>query len=120
MDDHTIRITNLRAIANLRFGGKQAALASHLQRQPDYISRLFRGTKKLGADLAREFERLLELPKFALDNPNGIQSNENLESTSQPVKVVLPEDIQAIVNLMLAADDDGRKRIRIYAEDAFY
>jgi len=122
MDDNTIRINNLRAITATRFRGKQSALAAHLQRQPDYISRLFLGKKNLGGDLAREFERLLDLPKFSLDNPDGIQPGLAVnESRAQyGTSQEMPDDVKVIVELMMKADEDGRKRIRIYAEDAFY
>lgn len=120
MDDNTIRINNLRAITVERFNGKQSALAAHLQRQPDYISRLFVGKKKLGSELAREFEKLLDIPKYSLDVPEGVQHEVNEHRAQYVTQQELPEDVRAIVELMLSASDDGRKRIRIYAEDAYY
>jgi hypothetical protein len=61
------RVAALRQIAADRFEGKQSGLADALQRQPDYISRLFSGAKLLDDGLAREFERLLGLPSMALE-----------------------------------------------------
>ncbi len=67
MDESAIRVAQLKQIMVDEYQGKQRLLAEKLERQPDYISRLFSGKKKLGADLAREFERLLGKPKYYLD-----------------------------------------------------
>lgn len=67
-----IRIATLRRIMADRFGGKQAALAEALGRQPDYLSRLFSNKKALDDGLAREFERRLELPAFTLEIGHGL------------------------------------------------
>lgn len=114
MDDKDIRINNLRKIMDARFGGKQVALAAAVQRQPNYISRLFQGAKTLGADLARDFENLLGIPKYSLD------ATDDEAILAAPQAQPLPADVQAIVDLMMQTDDEGRNRIRIYAEDAFY
>jgi len=67
MEDTDIRVQRLRKLMNDEFQGKQRLLADKLERQPDYISRLFSGKKKLGGDLAREFEDILGKPKYWLD-----------------------------------------------------
>jgi SOS-response transcriptional repressor LexA len=67
MDDTNIRIERLRQIMQHEYQGKQRLLAEKLERQPDYISRLFTGKKSLSGDMAREFERLLDKPKYFLD-----------------------------------------------------
>jgi SOS-response transcriptional repressor LexA len=67
MDESTIRITRLKQLMSDEYENKQRLLAEKLERQPDYISRLFHGKKKLGADLARTFESLLGKPKYWLD-----------------------------------------------------
>jgi len=65
--DAQVRIMNLKILMKQKYGDKQVNLARALLRQPDYVSRLLKGTKLLSGDMAREFERLLELPKYYLD-----------------------------------------------------
>lgn len=67
MDENANRITNLKRLMKDQYGGKQSALAAKLARQADYISRLFTGRTRLSGDLAREFEKLLGVPKYSLD-----------------------------------------------------
>lgn len=67
MDETTIRIARLKKIMQDEYDGKQKLLAEKLERQPDYLSRLFTGKKSLSGDMAREFERLLNKPKYFLD-----------------------------------------------------
>lgn len=88
------RVAALKVIAAARFGGKQVALAEALQRQPDYISRLFNGGKLLDDGLAREFERLLGLPAMALE---GEQQ--------------MPADVQEIADLFGRLPLEERTRL---------
>lgn len=67
MDESPTRVALLKQHMHDKYEGKQNLLALKLERQADYISRLFTGKTRLSGDLAREFELLLGLPKYWLD-----------------------------------------------------
>ena len=70
MDESPTRVALLMQHMNEAYEGKQKLIAQKLERQADYISRLLTGKTRLSGDLAREFEVLLDLPKYWLD---GVQ-----------------------------------------------
>lgn len=71
MDVKAIRRSRLRKLIAERFHGINAQLASKIERQPDYVSRLLtekpRHRRDLGEKLAREIERKVGLPSGWLD-----------------------------------------------------
>lgn len=68
MDIHEVRKQNLALLIRERFDGKQRRLADAIDRQPDYISRVLKGTKNVGEAFARHVEKSLKLPPGTLDN----------------------------------------------------
>lgn len=92
MDIHDTRRNNLRAIIDLRFGGRIIDLATAIDRQQSYVSSLLNGKpphlKNLGEKLARKIELLLDLEPLSLDSDefkiqdNGLTPAENLFLTS--------------------------------------
>ena len=68
MDIHEVRRQNLARLINERFGGKQKRLADAIDRQPDYVSRVLKGTKNVGEGFARHIEESLHLERGAMDN----------------------------------------------------
>ncbi|WP_133434421.1 helix-turn-helix domain-containing protein [Achromobacter xylosoxidans] len=68
MDDiYAMRLERFRNIMNDRFGGKQAAIAHAVGKPANYVSRVLSGAKKLGEEMAREFEVCLGLPAYWFD-----------------------------------------------------
>ena len=63
-----LRRDNLSLLIAERFNGNQSALARHIERQADYISRVLKGTKALGEALAREIEQRCDLPPGWMDS----------------------------------------------------
>ena len=66
-----LRRHNLHELIDQRFDGKALRLAESIGRSPSYIYRIFakneKDRKNLGADLAREIEKTLNLPEFWFD-----------------------------------------------------
>lgn len=91
MDEYISRITNLKRVMLDQYEGKQTLIAAKLGRQPDYISRLLNGRTKLSGDLAREFERLLGLPKYWLDDG----SDEFPTPTENDYEIIPQLDLEA-------------------------
>jgi hypothetical protein len=83
-----IRRSNLRFLLSHRFGGRQVDLAGAVGRPADYISRLLRGVVGLGEDVARDFERRLDLPAFWLDRE---QESFEIAGRPEPIKLPKPE-----------------------------
>lgn len=69
MDIYEVRRDNLSFLIAERFEGKQRRLADAIDRQPDYISRVLKGTKNVGEGFARHVEKSLGLRDRALDTP---------------------------------------------------
>ncbi len=67
MDIYEIRKSNLSRLIKEQFEGTQRRLADAIDRQPDYISRVLKGTKNVGEKLAREIEQTLGLSVGWLD-----------------------------------------------------
>ena len=67
MDVFEIRKKRLRELINSNFDGVQRRFADAIDRQPDYVSRILKGTKRLGEQLARDIESTLGLPPRWLD-----------------------------------------------------
>jgi SOS-response transcriptional repressor LexA len=61
------RADRLKEVMHTKYNGKQVNLANALGIQADYLSRLFSGKKKLSGDKAREYETILQIPKYSLD-----------------------------------------------------
>lgn len=73
MNIYETRRIRLRQLIDERFEGVQARLAAVIARQPDYISRCLRGTKRIGEDFGRHVERSVGLPERWLDTPPDSQ-----------------------------------------------
>ena len=71
-DIYQLRRENLRRLINEKFDRKQKRLADAIERQPDYISRILKGHKNLGEDLARTIETMLNLEQGWLDRRPSI------------------------------------------------
>ena len=68
MDDiYAMRLERFRNVMNERFAGKQAAIAHAVGKPANYVSRVLSGAKKLGEEMAREFEVCLGLPAYWFD-----------------------------------------------------
>ncbi|MNK69786.1 hypothetical protein D3C87_891820 [compost metagenome] len=68
MDDiYAMRLERFRNVMNERFGGKQAAVAHAVGKPANYVSRIISGSKKIGEEMAREFEASLGLPAYWFD-----------------------------------------------------
>jgi hypothetical protein len=70
MDESPTRVARLQSLIDGERFTTQAALAARLEVQPDYLSRMFKGLKRLSGDMAREYEERLGLPKYWLDGDN--------------------------------------------------
>lgn len=70
MDIYETRRDNLAKLIEDSFEGRQRRLADAIDRQPDYISRVLGGSKRLGEKLAREIEAKLKLGEGWLDRDN--------------------------------------------------
>lgn len=86
MEISDIRRENLRKLMTERFKGKQAAIASALDKSPNYISRCLSaapgaaGKKNIGEEFAREIENVFGLARYQLDQedmtpPRPVTSN---------------------------------------------
>lgn len=78
MNIQEVRRDNLAAIIHFRFDGVVAACARKIEKQASYISRLLYpfdkdGSKKMGEDLARQFELSLGLETYELDSRGLIE-----------------------------------------------
>jgi transcriptional regulator with XRE-family HTH domain len=67
MDLPEARLRRLNQLIDTKFDGKQSKFAIAVEREPNYISRILSGKKRLGEDLARDIEKRLGLPKLWLD-----------------------------------------------------
>lgn len=67
MDIYKVRRDNLSQLIDRLFDGKQRRLADAIDRQPDYISRVLKGSKNIGEGFARHVESSIGLDKGALD-----------------------------------------------------
>lgn len=79
MDIYEIRKSNLRHLITSRGDGKKAKLAGLIETSPAYISQILSAKTKasVGARLARQIERKLQLPNGwmdAIDHPDPQQS----------------------------------------------
>lgn len=76
MDIYEIRRARLKQLIQEDFEGVAAQFARRVQRQPDYINRLLSSNKdhrkRLGEDLAREFESAIGKPRGWLDRPDRV------------------------------------------------
>ncbi len=73
MDDiYAMRLERFRAVMNERFGGKQATIAQAVGKPANYVSRVLAGSKKIGEEMAREFELSLDLPAYWFDGLDQI------------------------------------------------
>lgn len=73
MDDiYAQRLERFRSLMESRFGGKQAAIANAVGKPANYVSRVLNGTKKLGEEMAREFEASLDLPPYWFDGLDSL------------------------------------------------
>src|SRR5690554_4398553 len=70
MDIYETRRDNLAKLIEDSFEGRQRRLADAIDRQPDYISRVLGGSKRLGKKLARDIEPKLNLGEGWLDRDN--------------------------------------------------
>ncbi len=68
MDIYKVRRDNLERLIDKQFEGKQRRLADAIDRQPDYVSRVLKGTKNIGEAFARHVEASLGLDSGTLDN----------------------------------------------------
>jgi DNA-binding XRE family transcriptional regulator len=73
MDMAKMRMDRLRALIADRFDGNQSTFASAVGKMPNYISRLLKGSKRMGEDFAREVETILKLPPRYLDGLSEIK-----------------------------------------------
>lgn len=71
MEIKDVRRESIRRLIRNSFFGKQKAFADAIGRQPDYISRILKGTKNLGEELARDIETKLGLPTGWMDQAEG-------------------------------------------------
>ena len=73
MDIKDIRRLRLRKLVLTRFGGKQSAFAEAINRSASYVARLFSDnpahSRNIGESLAREIEKICEVPAGFLDQP---------------------------------------------------
>lgn len=74
MDVSDIRRLQMRLIIDQRFNGKQSAFAAAIERQPDYVSRCLKGTKRIGEEFAGHVERQLGLPDGWMSGVHGVDS----------------------------------------------
>jgi phage repressor protein C with HTH and peptisase S24 domain len=70
VDIYETRRARLRELIDTQYGGKQVGLATAIERQPDYISRCLKGTKRIGEDFARVVEQRTGMPAGWLDRPD--------------------------------------------------
>lgn len=108
-----IRQRRLREIMEARFHGRQNLIAEAVGREPSYISRLLlpsghRHRKRLGEDLAREFERELRLTPgwFDVDSQgdllpssNGAGGLQPPQSSDEPIAANSPSPQQTAATL---------------------
>lgn len=87
MDIYKIRRENLHNLIESSFDGRQRRLADAIDRQPDYISRVLGGSKKLGEKLAREIEEKLRLGERWLDRDHPAPDY-TLEPVEKPMMVM--------------------------------
>lgn len=71
MDKADIRRTQLQVVCDQKFKGNQARLAEAIDREPNLVSRMLRGGKGIGEDMARHIESRLGLPRYWLDGLSG-------------------------------------------------
>lgn len=95
MDISEIRRANVQLLVDTTFGGTQSALASAINRQADYVSRILHRHKRVGERLAREIEGLLELPAGWLDIAHDVEQPSDLVVTSEAVIAVPVLGIEA-------------------------
>lgn len=89
MDVKETRRKRLRELIDSRYGGKQAAFAADIERQPDYVSRCLKGTKNIGEDLARIIEKRVRLPLGWLDRDHAEEGRDTGGAESAPEVDVL-------------------------------
>lgn len=93
MDESPTRVALLMRHMNEKYEGKQKLIAQRLGRQPDYLSRLFTGKTRLSGDLAREFEGLLDLPKYWLDGEVPVPADPRI---AHALKIMQEMDAQQL------------------------
>lgn len=103
MTIYEVRRNNLALLIKDRFEGKQKKLADAIDRQPDYISRILKGTKNVGETFARHVEESLGLPEQSLDLPDSPA----MGPTARLKREELLKKIQA------EEEDQGRSRSRV-------
>ena len=113
MKVYQTRQDQLRQLLLHRFNGVQKRLADAIGRQPDYVSRLLRGDKRLGESLAREIEETLGLPHYWLDRPSG----EHAETKGTGVS---PDDVSEDADPLSARTEYLRSLLHGRIADADY
>lgn len=115
MGIYDIRRARLRKLIDDRYKGKQVLLANAIEVQPDYISRVLKGTKNLGEDLANRIETKLHLARGWLSSDNAEKSDEEILtmpgawpfSTSRPVFDQLSSKQKKAIDRMLSTMIEG-------------
>lgn len=114
MDISEIRRANLQSLMNDRFGGTKARIADELGKSPSYIARCLSLTiapenrKKIGEEFARHIEAVLELPRYAMDNPSGLTGN---SGTSQAIDSSKMDALRNLKGKVTPRSLDALKRI---------
>jgi cyanate lyase len=100
---YEVRATNLdKAIGNPGKHGRVAEFSRKYNLNPAYVSHLLNGRKNLGEDLARQYEEMLELPKYALDKD---------ESDKDKLLESLPSDQKELVERFMASSQEIQEAV---------
>ena len=127
MDVFEIRKVRLRELIDSNFDGVQRRFADAIDRQPDYVSRILRGTKRLGEQLARDIENTLGLPPRWLDTAHLEADSPTSQSEIAPAEQrgagagidstgilqVTPQQRKVIMELLDMVDGDAEKLSRL-------
>jgi SOS-response transcriptional repressor LexA len=104
MDIYAIRRANLRAVIEERYGGIDRTFALAHGAEPNYVSRLFtenpRWRKNIGDELARRWEKELELPEHWFDHVHQVR--EDLPGYANARHVVEPSATVPLISWVQA------------------
>lgn len=81
---------------NERFGGKQATIANAVGKPANYVSRVLNRTKKLGEEMVREFESVLDLPAYWFDGLDDLGAWPFATVSRQAYEGLTPEQRRGI------------------------
>ena len=102
MDIYETRRTRLRQLVVASFGGQQVRLATAIDRQPDYVSRMLNGKKRIGEKLARIIESSADKPNGWLDTPTD----------NSPISY----ESKDLLDKLNTLDDDARAQVASFIE----